>query len=323
MDKILSQQEMNTLLNSPEGADQTGDANAAGTTPKLTVYNFRRPDRFPKPVLHALQRIHDRFCSNGAASFSAYFRTSTEMTVLSAEQSTVSDFLKSLTESTCLNTIAMRPLQGTAILEVGPDIAFPLIDRLLGGIGGPADSSRKITDIEKNVIRGVINLITTDLTEAWRPTFDLSFNVLATETNPELLQPSSPNEVVLVFAIEVKMGETRGTLHLCLPFSALEPVLDIFEKGNPVEVREEVPVPDHRRKVLRCVLKAPVTVACELHPTMVAVSDLLNLANGDVMTLDNAISDTVQLLVEGKPSFSASLMEIEGRKSAGVIGRIT
>src|SRR5678816_187630 len=224
---------------------------------------------------------------------------------LSAEQSTVSDFLKSLTESTCLNTIAMRPLQGTAILEVGPDIAFPLIDRLLGGIGGPADSSRKITDIEKNVIRGVINLITTDLTEAWRPTFDLSFNVLATETNPELLQPSSPNEVVLVFAIEVKMGETRGTLHLCLPFSALEPVLDIFEKGNPVEVREEVPVPDHRRKVLRCVLKAPVTVACELHPAMVAVSDLLGLAKGDVRTVGSAISDTVQLLVEGMPSFSA------------------
>ena len=45
--------------------------------------------------------------------------------------------------------------------------------------------------------------------------------------------------------------------------------------------------------------------------------------DGDVMTLDNAISDTVQLLVEGKPSFSASLIEIEGRKSAGVIGRIT
>ena len=97
MDKILSQQEVNTLLNSPAGAEQNGDSSHSGAiVGKLTVYNFRRPERFPKPVLSALQRIHDRFCTNAAASFSGYFRTATEMTVVSAEQSTYGDFLKSL-----------------------------------------------------------------------------------------------------------------------------------------------------------------------------------------------------------------------------------
>jgi flagellar motor switch protein FliM len=56
---------------------------------------------------------------------------------------------------------------------------------------------------------------------------------------------------------------------------------------------------------------------------MVAVSDLLDLAAGDVIALDSRLEDSVQLLVEGKPSFVASLIEIEGHKSAGVIGRIT
>jgi flagellar motor switch protein FliM len=129
MDKILSQQEVNTLLNSPAGAEQNGDSSHAGTAVgKLTVYNFRRPERFPKPVLTSLQRIHDRFCTNAAASFSGYFRTATEMTVVSAEQSTYGDFLKSLADPTCVSTLAMRPLQGTAILELTADIAFPLID---------------------------------------------------------------------------------------------------------------------------------------------------------------------------------------------------
>jgi flagellar motor switch protein FliM len=56
---------------------------------------------------------------------------------------------------------------------------------------------------------------------------------------------------------------------------------------------------------------------------MVAVSDLLKLSSGDVIALDSRVDDSVQLLVEGKPSFHASLMEIEGHKSVGVLGRIT
>ena len=320
MDKILSQQEMDTLLNSPAAADQSGNSNTAGSG-KLTVYNFRRPDRFPKNVLQALHRVQDRFCMDAAGSLSAYYRTTTVMGVLSAEQTTFADFLKSLTEPTCINTLAMRPLHGAAILELGPEIAFPLIDRLLGGTGGPSDSSRKITDIEKNVIRGVINLITADLTEAWRPNIDVNFNVVSTETNPELIQVSSPNDVLLVFTLEMKLGETRGNLRLGIPYSALEPILDVFEKGNVAETKQEDL--HSRDMVLRCVMRAPVRVSCELFPTMVAVSDLLNLASGDIIALDTKLDDGVQLLVEGKPSFYASLLEIEGLKSAGVIERIT
>src|SRR5678815_5162104 len=97
MDKILSQQEMDTLLNSPAASEQAGDGGGA-TVGKLTVYNFRRPDRFPKNVLQSLHRIQDRFCTGAAASLSAYFRTPTELAALSTEQTTLGDFLKSLTE---------------------------------------------------------------------------------------------------------------------------------------------------------------------------------------------------------------------------------
>jgi flagellar motor switch protein FliM len=167
----------------------------------------------------------------------------------------------------------------------------------------------------------VINLVTTDLTEAWKPTIDVSFNAVSTETNPEVLQAGFPNEALLVFAVEIKLGDTRGTLRIGLPFSTLEPILDTFDKGSAVETKEEDT--NDRPKVLRRVLRAPVAVTCELSPTMVAVSDLLNLAGGDIIVLDSKLGDSVQLLVEGKPSYSVSLMDMDGHKSAGVIDRIT
>src|SRR5262245_57886527 len=102
-DKILSKDEMNALLNSPAGA---GDANTAaggpaeGTLGKVSVYNFRRPDRFPKAALQSLQLLHDRFCTGSAAALSGYFRVVAEMSVLSMEQANFSEFLSSLPDPT-------------------------------------------------------------------------------------------------------------------------------------------------------------------------------------------------------------------------------
>jgi flagellar motor switch protein FliM len=323
MDRKLSKDEMDTLLNSPAPGDGSDSGNVVtqGEASKVSVYNFRRPDRFPKAALQSLQVLHDRFCTSAAASISTYFRTPAEMSVLWIEQANFSEFLNSLPDPTCVNAISLRPLQGLAVLEIGPDVAFPLIDRLLGGTGGaPTDPDRKLTDIEKNVIRGFVNLLASDLSEAWRPITEINFHVHSSETRPQLLQVAAPNEVVLSVAVELRMGELRGRMHLCLPFSALEPILGKFEQGAAVERKEDR---SDLVKVLRCLLRAPVNVGCELLPTMVTVNDLMNLTAGDIMRLDNRLEDRVRIIVGGASAFEASLMEIDGRKGVGVISRIT
>ena len=246
------------------------------------------------------------------------------MNVVSIEQANFSEFLNSLPDPSYLNALSMRPLQGMAVLEIGPDVAFPLIDRLLGGTGGGAspagDPSRKMTDIEKNVIRGVINLLTTDLSEAWRPVSEIAFHVHSNETRPQLLQVAAPNEVVLVVTLELRMAEIRGAMHLCLPFSALEPILGTFEQGAPIQRKENR---SELVKVLRCLLRAPINVSCELQPTMVTVNDLLSVTAGDIMRLDSNVEDRVRIVVGGTSAFEASLMDVDGRKSVGIIGRVT
>ena len=316
MDEKLSKDEMDALLNSPGGTADAGSAEGAG---KMSVYNFRRPDRFPRAALQGLQLLHDRFATGLAASLSAYFRTVAEVRVTSTEQAIFSEFLNSLPDPTFLSAISLRPLKGMAVLEMGPDVAFPLIDRLLGGDGGHPDSERKMTDIERNVVRGVIHLLLTDLTEAWRPVTEIDFRIHSSEIRPQLLQVAAPTEVVLVVEFELKMGETKGTVHLSLPFSAIEPILSKFEQGVVVERKEDR---SDLARVLRCVLQSPVKVSCELPPTMVTVNDLLSVSRGDIMRLDSKVDERVRINVGGIQAFEASLMEIDGNKSAGVTGRI-
>jgi flagellar motor switch protein FliM len=327
MDRILSKDEMNALLNSPAGAGGTAGADdgSAGTR-QITVYNFRRPDRLSKGSLRGLQMVYDRFCSSAAASLSAYFRTLTEMSVASIEQSTFNDFLNSLPDPSCLTALNMRPLQGAAVLEIGPDVAFLLIDRLLGGGGGagePGNSQRKITEIEKNIIHGVITLLTTDLAEAWKPVTEIRFHPHSSETRPQLMQVTPPHEVVIVVTIELRMGEAKGLIHLCLPFTAMEPILGAFAQEDLTGPKSETAADAAAElpKILRCMLRVPVDVQCELPSTMVAVSDLAEIVKGDILKLDNKIEDRVKVRVGGEPAFDASLMELNGRKGAAILSR--
>ena len=93
MAKILSQEEVDALLKSHtkpagKGAGSGGtDAGAARGAAKkaqiqrkVTLYNFRRPDRVSREQMRSLHFMHDRFARNFSSSLSAYLRTITRLT---------------------------------------------------------------------------------------------------------------------------------------------------------------------------------------------------------------------------------------------------
>ena len=323
MEKKVSQDEMNALLNSTDDPGRASAANKAGAETmgrKLTVYDFRRPDRVPKRVLQSLQLLHDHFCTNASASLSVYLRALTEISIVSVDQTNFSEFIHSLADPTCLTAISMRPLNGVAVLEMSLDLAFPLIDRLLGGAGHAPDSSRKMTEIEKNVIQGVHKVILPGLAEAWKPLAEVNFHVHSSETRPPMLQVIPPNDVVVVFAFEMKVGETRGQLHLCIPYSALEPISGKFDQEDAVQ--RETDNGADLKKVIRVLLRIPLEVTSQLPGTMITVRDLLSITKGDIIKLDPRVEDCVNLHVVGIPAFQASALDIDGHKGAGVIRRI-
>ena len=181
-------------------------------------YNFRRPDRVTKDQIRSLHFLHDRFARNVSTSLSAYLRVVTDVTILSVEQFTYSEFLMSLPDPTAfyadLDAAARR---ASAALELNPSVAFTMIDRMLGGSGRGVAVNRALTEIEQNVTDGVVKLILENLTDAWRGIVDVQFRITGRETRPQMLQVAAPNEVVLLIGFEIRIGDTRGVLEHLLP----------------------------------------------------------------------------------------------------------
>jgi len=311
MAKILSQEEVDALLRThsskpAKGAAQSGPekpstrAKKAQQQKKVTLYNFRRPDRVSREQMRSLHFMHDRFARNFSSSLSAYLRTITEVNLVSVEQLSYQEFLLSVPDPTCFNAISIRPLEGAFALEVNPQLVFPVIDKMLGGPGDPLRSLRTMTDIEQSIFDGVLKLALEDLREAWRGIIEFDFRIQSKETSPQLIQIVAPNEVVLLVVFEVKMGPVVGMINLAIPSIILEPIAGRFDQEMFTGYKKSGTF-EEARLLMESLKRCNMTVGAEIRGTTLRVSDVLKLQEGDLVPLTKRFDAMLDLTVDGIP----------------------
>src|SRR5690625_7045312 len=78
--------------------------------------------------------------------FSGKLRTYVNISVASVDQIPYEEFIRSIPKMTILNVISMEPLEGKILMEVNPNIAYSMMDRLLGGKGNSDVQPDSLTD---------------------------------------------------------------------------------------------------------------------------------------------------------------------------------
>jgi len=302
MSQILSQDQIDSLLSAPA---PDAPAVRAPLPDHVISYNFRRPDRVSKEQIRSLHFLHDRFARNAATSLAAYLRALTEFSIVSVEQFSYSEFLMSLSDPTAYYALSMQPLDGIAALEMDPTLAFTIVDRMLGGSGRGTPPQRALTEIEQNVMDSVVKLILENLTETWQAVFDLEFRIHARETRPQMLQVVGPNEVVILVAFDLRVGEMRGLLNLCIPASVIEATGNAFVQGWHRTQRE--PNPTERLWLHDNLSRMPLAVTATLEAHLRA-RELVRLKRGDVISLGVPIQTPVTVWVGNRAKFKGRLV---------------
>jgi len=320
MGKILSQDEIDALLS---GRAETPDAPSPRPTAEAQAvirYNFRRPDRVSKEQIHSLHFLHDRFARNVATSMSAYLRSIIELSVVSVEQFSYSEFLMSLADPTAFYALAIPPFDELGALEINPTIAYAMIDRMLGGVGKVATPNRALTEIEQNVVDSVVKLLLDALTETWRPIVELAFGIRGRETRPQMLQVAAPNETVLMVVFDMKIGDIRGMVNLCLPVSIVETTGSHFAQAWHRQRREPNAV--EREWVQESLSRVPVSLNALIQSQLTA-RDLIALIPGDVVSLGVPTHKPIDLLVGNTLKFKGRLAVESGRIGVRIEQRCT
>ncbi|MCL6450689.1 MAG: flagellar motor switch protein FliM [Acetobacteraceae bacterium] len=322
MADILSQKEIDDLVGGLAAEAGAADGlNKARRGRRVRVYDFRRPDKLSKEQMRTLQMVHDNMARLLTSSFSAYFRTMVQVGMASADQMTYEEFVQTVHGPTVLAVISLPPLSGNALVEVQPALAFPMIDRLFGGPGHAPEKVRPLTEIENTVMERVLQGFLASFREAWKNIADVSPRLEAIETNPLFAQIASANEMVAAISLEVRIGESRGLINLCVPYLVMEPVIARLSAHHWFGSARRQGSADAPALVQRHLEEATVPVAVRLGQTRVTLGELLDLDVGDVVRLDDPAGGELKIVVGDGVKFTGFPGTL-GRRMAVRIARV-
>ncbi|MCC7044633.1 MAG: flagellar motor switch protein FliM [Acidobacteria bacterium] len=308
MSRVLSQAEIDALLTVAIGT--RGAAPRAAQAGPVVRYNVRRPDRVSKEQMHALQFLHERAARNLSTSLSAYLRTTIALSVASVEQFAYQEFLSSLADPTAYYSVSITPFDELGALEISPTVAFAMIDRMLGGTGQTAPMARPLTEIEQNVIDEVVMLLLDGLADGWRAVASLSFGIRGRETRPQMLQVAAPNEIVCAVAFDLKVGDVRGTVNLCIPTNVVETAEGQFSNAWQRQKRELTAT--ERSWLTENLGRVPLPVV-PLIRTRLKTGAVLALKPGEVVGLPLSADSPIDIYVGGVRKMTGRLAAERGR----------
>jgi flagellar motor switch protein FliM len=208
------------------------------------------------------------------------------------------------------------------VLEITPNVAFVMMDRMLGGPGQVLGPPRDLTEIERAVMDRIGLRAMDDLRQAWQQVGAFTPRILNLETNPLLIQVTSQNEVLLVANLRVKVGDTLGAVTLAYPYLLLEPVLDRLGLRRWAQIAATAPSPDSRAFVVRELSRSPLTLRAFLGRTTLSVRDLLGLTPGQLLRLEPSGLAPVRLHLNDVPKFTGRLGTRRTHLAVEVTGRL-
>ncbi|MEN6326321.1 MAG: flagellar motor switch protein FliM [Syntrophomonas sp.] len=304
MSEVLSQNEIDALLSAL--SDGSIDANVLKEEEiknKVKVYDFRRPNKFSKDQIHTLQVIYENYSRTLGTYLSGQLRVPVQVELLSVEQLTYEEFIRSIPNPTILNIFSLYPLQGSAIMEINPNLGFAFLDRLLGGPGYALAKVRALTEIEQTVMERISQRMLDYLQEPWESIIQIEPSLDRVETNPQFTQLVSPTEIMIIVSLEARMGDVVGMINICIPFLVLEPILDKLNVHYYYSTATQEKSPENIAAIKHKLENTSIPVKVILGKNIITVKDLLALSVGDAIALDKNSNEELEVVIGNRTKF--------------------
>jgi len=305
MADILSQDEINALAEACRTVGSCDESFKAGTEKRVRLYDFSRPEKFSKDHLRTLNLIHTKYGTLFAVALAAMLRVDTQVNLLAIDQLTYREYCSAVPEGTLFAEVSLDSFAPIAVFEYNPSLVSMLVD-LRAGASTVSPNTKEITEIDKAIMRGIVDLSLRKYSEAWSATIEFKPRITALATASGTRQVLLPSEGVLVCSYEVSIAGNISMMSICLPSAAIEAILPALAMEKPINSRNQNPgvVNEAIRKVFD---EVEVKCTAVLGRTSLTTEEITALEIGDIIRLPVGTDDPAELLVENVPTFQGTL----------------
>jgi flagellar motor switch protein FliM len=299
--QILSQDEVDALLQGITGdsrAPEQDDVPVGG----VRTYNVAGQERVLRGHMPTMEVVNERFARNIRSGLFKLIRRNPEVSIGGTRVQKYSAFLRDIVVPTNFNIVAVKPLRGHGLIVCDPSIVFVAIDALFGGAGKfhTRIEGRDFSATELRVIRRLVDTIAAEFKQAWAGIYPLELEYQRSEMQPQFASIATPGETVVSTTFTLEVGETTGSIYICIPYATLEPIRDTLYATVPSDT---VATPDTRwlHLMSKQIQAAEVELVVELAKAPATVEQLLAFKPGDFIELD--LDPAIDAKVDGVPVF--------------------
>ena len=291
------------------------------------------PPERPAPADHpaaALRSIPDALAADLSEELSRRLRTSLRVQPCGARVYTYREFRRTIAEPTSCYVLAAefesaadvedaaRPdgePAGAAWVEIAPQVAFPMVCRLLGG--AETDRffpDRPLTAIERRVLGGVASLAGQSLGRSWPVSPGPRFRWAGGEGPPCDRTALAPDAPVIVLRFTLDMHPRTGAMRIAIPQSLLPAAAPAPGERTGQEANRAEPA--RQRSV------APLELSVTVEQGAISPEELAQLSRGDIVVTDADAQGEVIVRIAGIPKFAARLGVADGRRAVKIIRKL-
>jgi flagellar motor switch protein FliM len=308
-EKFLSQEEVDSLLKGVTGETDSPDqaVDLAGIRP----YNLATQERIVRGRMPTLELINERFARLLRIGLYNFLRRSSEVAAGTVRIIKYSEFLRHLMVPTNLNVVQIKPLRGSALIVMDPDLVFLFVDNFFGGDGRfqTRIEGRDFTQTEQRTIQRILSIIFETYEKSWESVHPIEFVFVRSEMNTQFANIATPNEVVVAITFDIELGSVGGQMHMCIPYSMIEPIRDILSSSLQ---GESLSVDQRWIHLMKQQLQlAEVETVADLCTTQSSLREVLNMQVGDIIPVN--LPETIELKVDGVPIMECSYGQLNGQ----------
>jgi flagellar motor switch protein FliM len=316
--QFLSQDEVDALL---EGSSDTPETEGNESADGIRPYDLATQERIVRGRMPTLELVHERFARNLRVGLFNFMRRNPEISVGPVKVQKYSAFLRDVVVPTNINIMQVKPLRGAGLLICEPQLVFAIVDSLFGGDGRVHSriEGRDFSATEQRIIERMLEVVCGEYRKAWAGVYPIELEYTRSEMQPQFANIATPSEIVVTARFDLEIGNVGGAMHLCIPYSTLEPIRETLYSTLAGDSHTS-----DRRWVVKLsqqIQSAEVELVAELGHARASVADLIELKAGDFIELD--LNETLVAKVDGVAVFECRYGVSSGRYAIKVQSFLT
>jgi len=328
MAQILTQDEVDALLNAVGGDDDGDDLLSAGgmddfddsddDDENIQPYDLTNQDRVIRGRMPILEIIYERFIRQFRVSLSNSLRKISTISMISTDLLKFGEFVNTLPIPSCMCIMRFNELRGPALLVFESKLAYAIIDSYFGGTDRPFTKieGKEFTPIELSFMKKVMDMAISDLEESWAPVHRIDAQYMRTEINPQFVGVVPPSDVIIATTLEVEFESASGTIMIVVPYSTIEPIKQ--KLSSSFQTDNDMADSIWTNAMNEHILDADATIVVQLGEADITIGDLVTLEQGDIIPLNTEASGAVSLTVEGVQKMKCLMGVYKGNRAVQI-----